>query len=121
MSLTQFLDTEVLSTRKEFFGELDQTGKRPERRATQRISSIPSRVVLGAISVAALGVFPMSSGMAAATSARVYVGNTVQSGAAVEVPSLSPQQLRAVRLIRAVFEPIDPGLDVTGEGPDYGF
>lgn len=120
MTMTQFLETEVLSPATEFFSESLEGTDRAERRATRRVSSIPAKAILNAFAVAALAVVPMRLDSIASTSARIFVGSVRHSEAAVEVPSLSAQQLRATRLIRAAFERIDPGPDASGEDPDYG-
>jgi hypothetical protein len=121
MTLTQFLETEVLSRGTEFFGESQTDAEGPELRVTRQVGRIPVKAVLTALAAAALTVFTVPPGTAAATSARVHLGRAGHSDVAVAVPSLSQQQLRAVRLIRGAFEPIDPGLDATGEDPEYGF
>jgi len=121
MTLTQFLETEVLSTATEFFGESQTDAEKPERRATRQVGSIPAKAILTAFAAAALTVFPLRSGTVAATLARVQWGAAGRSHAAVSVPSLTSQQARAARLIHTAFEPIDPGPDANGEDPEYGF
>lgn len=122
MTLTQFLETEVLSTATQFFGELPQDAANPERRVTRRVDVIPARSLAAACAVAAaLTILPVHPSAIAATRAKFEIESLGAAAAAVHIPGLSGQQVQAARVLRAAFEPIEAGLDATGDDPDYGF
>lgn len=120
MTIDQFLETEVLTSAEAFFGEGQDEVSLRERGPSELVSSVPARLIRGALAVVALGVFPLRADAVAASTARFNISGAEQSGAAVEVPSLNSAQARAARFAQAAFEAVDPGEDADGEDPDYG-
>ena len=123
MTTKEFFQAPLFEEAAEFFAEA--THPAPEAserlRSTALVTSVSGKILRSAAAVLSLGLMPISRPTVNGSLPRLELTGTQEAGAAVEVPRMSPSQVRGARLLQGLFEAVSEADDAEGEDPDYGF